>query len=303
MYKYIKKYLSVINKNYIAKPIIIAFFSVIIAYYLPDLTAKFIEEGMPSFPEIKPNKPNLYNQIHMISMGFILIFSCLISFYGIFGLIRYTMLQKHRGKRKLILVLVTYMYMIIGFANTYFLISYVGDGYDAIHKFNNYYNISQNKETKDLVVQKELRISNSNALSGIKDKLWSGVDTQEQLKLWNSGLSSDITEPLPISIVLKGVEYPQPQVIRYLPDNKPAVYANCLYFSTITIAALGYGDILPQSYLAKLLVCLETIMGQLLLALGIASAYSGISSTRKNQPIIKQSPNMDKTSDHYRIAK
>ncbi len=303
MNKYIKKCLSVINKSYVAKPLLIAFFSIVIAYYLPDLTANFIEEGLPDFPEIKPNKLDLYNQIHLFSMGFILIFSCSISFYGMYGLIRYTMLQKHRGRRKLILVLVTYMYMIIGFANTYFLISYVGDGYDAINKFNNYYKLSQNKDTKDLIIQKELRISNSNALSGIQDKLWSGVDTREQLQLWNSGLSKDIAEPLPISIILKGVEYPQTQVIRYLPDNKSSVYANCLYFSTITIAALGYGDILPQSYLAKLLVCLETILGQLLLALGIASAYSGISSTSRNKPSVKQAVNIDRITGGYSITK
>ncbi len=280
---YIKRGLSMAGSHYVAKPLFIAFLSILVAYYLPDLTAGMIERSMPDFPSIEQTKKiDFYEYVQLFSMMLILIFSCWTSFYGIYGLIRYTMFQKHQGKRKLILIIVTYMYMIIGFANTYFLVSYVGDGGDALYKFQNYYKLSQNKETKELMIQKELRVSNSNALFGIKDKLWSGVDTKEQLQLWNSELFNEISEPLPVDFIFKGIEYPEPKIVRYLPDNKISIYTDCLYFSTITIASVGYGDIIPQSGLAKFLVCLETIMGQLLLALGIASAYSGISNTSKN---------------------
>ncbi|MDQ1327497.1 MAG: hypothetical protein QG641_780, partial [Candidatus Poribacteria bacterium] len=80
-------------------------------------------------------------------------------------------------------------------------------------------------------------------------------------------------------------------------NNKLSVYADCLYFSTITIAAVGYGDIMPLSGLSKLLVCLETIMGQLLLALGVASAYSGISAVHKNNRVINQGIHLEKPAE------
>ena len=295
---YIKRGLLMISSLYVAKPLFIAFLSILVAYYLPDLTAGMIEQGMPDFPSIDQSKKiDFYEYVNLFSMMLILIFSCWTSFYGIYGLIRYTMLQKHQGRRKLIFVVVTYMYMIIGFANTYFLVSYVSDGGDALYKFQNYYKLSKNKETKELMIEKELRISNSNALGGIKDKLWSGVDTKEQLQLWNSELFNEISEPLPVSFIFKGIEYPQPQVVRYLPNNKISVYTDCLYFSTITIASVGYGDIMPQSGLAKFLVCLETIMGQLLLALGIASAYSGISDTSNNNRMVSQGVRLERPTD------
>jgi hypothetical protein len=289
MLTYIRRYLSSISNNYITKLLTIAVLSIITAYYLPDLTAWLIQNNMPDYPGIKkPQELLFYDQIHQLSMGLIFIFSCWISFYGIYKLIRYTILQERDGKKKLILVLVTYIYMIIGFANTYFLITYLADGYDSLHKFNDYYNLSLDKETKEYMIQKDLRIPNSNALSGIPHKLWSGVDTKEQLQLWNSEPFYKLPEPLPVSAIFKGVEYTQHQVIRYLPNNKPFVYADCLYFSTITIASVGYGDIIPLSALAKLLVCLETTMGQLLLALGIASAYSEVSTIRKNNRVVYQ---------------
>lgn len=287
--KYIRRCLSMIRNNYIAKLLIIAILSIVVAYFLPDFTAWTIEKDMPAYPGVKkPQELLFYDHIHQLSMGLVLVLSCWISFYGIYKLIRYTMLQKHQGRKKLVLVLVTYIYMIIGFANTYFLITYLADGYDALHKFDDYYKLSLNKETKEFMIEKEIRIPNSNALSGIKEKLWSGVDTKEQLQLWNAELFDKIPRPLPVSFIFKGVEYTQHQVIRYLPNNKLYVYADCLYFSTVTIASIGYGDITPLSGLAKFLVCLEAIMGQLLLALGIASAYSGISNTSKNTSVVNR---------------
>ncbi|MBP2651702.1 MAG: Ion transport 2 domain protein [Firmicutes bacterium] len=290
---YFKKCLTLINKSYVAKPLIIAILSIIIAYFLPDFTAWIIEENMPDFPGIT-QQYHFYDYVTMISMGLIFVFSCCISFYGIYGLVRYTLFQKHQGRRKLVLVLVTYMYIIVGFANTYFLISYVGDEYDSLHKFRRYYELSQNQEAKSLMIKEEIHLPNNNALLGIKSKLWSGVDTKEQLQLWNYKFLSEITETLPVSYIFKGVEFTQPQVIRYQPDHKLSAYADCLYFSTITIASVGYGDITPQSALAKFLVCLETIMGQLLLALGIASAYSGISHTTRTARVITQGTHHEK---------
>lgn len=38
-------------------------------------------------------------------------------------------------------------------------------------------------------------------------------------------------------------------------------FLTCLYYSTVTITTLGYGDISAQSELAQLLVILETILG------------------------------------------
>jgi hypothetical protein len=106
---YIKKGLSMAGSHSVAKPLFIAFLSILVAYYLPDLTAGIIERGMPDFPGIEQTqKIDFYEYVQLFSMMLILVFSCWTSFYGIYGLIRYTMFQKHQGKKKLILVIVTY---------------------------------------------------------------------------------------------------------------------------------------------------------------------------------------------------
>ena len=192
-------------------------------------------------------------------------------------------MQKHKSHKKLFLVLITYVYMIIGFSNTYFLLSYVDDASDSLLKFFTYYQLAQDTQTKSLMIEKDIRIANKNAFSGMNTRLWSGVDTKEQLQLWNADYYSfDNFEKMPVYFIFEAVKYPQSQVIRYLPNNKFPMYFNCFYFSVSTITSVGYGDITPTSTIARFLVCMEAVFGQLLLALGIASAYSGISDINKS---------------------
>jgi voltage-gated potassium channel Kch len=46
--------------------------------------------------------------------------------------------------------------------------------------------------------------------------------------------------------------------------------ANALYFSFVTLATLGYGDIVPASDLTRRLAVVEAVIGQLYLAVLVA---------------------------------
>ena len=48
-----------------------------------------------------------------------------------------------------------------------------------------------------------------------------------------------------------------------------------LYFSTVTITTLGYGDILPNSTCIRVLVMIETLLGIVVLGLFISCVFSG----------------------------
>ena len=61
------------------------------------------------------------------------------------------------------------------------------------------------------------------------------------------------------------------------------VFSEMYYFSFVTLTTLGYGDILPVSRLARSLATMEAILGQLYLAVVIASLVGiQISSNSKN---------------------
>jgi len=56
------------------------------------------------------------------------------------------------------------------------------------------------------------------------------------------------------------------QVIRFGGEHS----VDALYFSFVTLTTLGYGDITPTSPIAKMLVCMEAVVGQLFLAILVA---------------------------------
>lgn len=49
-----------------------------------------------------------------------------------------------------------------------------------------------------------------------------------------------------------------------------ASFDDMLYFSFVTLASLGYGDIIPLAPLARILVCIEVVFGQFYLAIMVA---------------------------------
>jgi hypothetical protein len=61
------------------------------------------------------------------------------------------------------------------------------------------------------------------------------------------------------------------------------VFSEMYYFSFVTLTTLGYGDILPVSRLARSLATMEAIVGQLYLAVVVASLVGIQISTRSHR--------------------
>jgi hypothetical protein len=66
-------------------------------------------------------------------------------------------------------------------------------------------------------------------------------------------------------------------------DNARHVFSEMYYFSFVTLTTLGYGDILPISRIARSLATLEAVVGQLYLAVVIASLVGLQISERANR--------------------
>jgi voltage-gated potassium channel Kch len=74
----------------------------------------------------------------------------------------------------------------------------------------------------------------------------------------------------------------------HLPDNLQPSTANfqveMIYFSFVTLATLGYGDILPDSNLTRSVAILEAIIGQFYVAVIVAVLVSAFVSQRMQNP-------------------
>ncbi|WP_171761520.1 ion channel [Vibrio sp. RE86] len=62
------------------------------------------------------------------------------------------------------------------------------------------------------------------------------------------------------------------RVVTIIPPIETIV--DCLYFSVVTISTLGFGEMLPKTILAKIVVMLEVVIGFVLMAVSIGTIMS-----------------------------
>lgn len=78
-------------------------------------------------------------------------------------------------------------------------------------------------------------------------------------------------------------------------ENIFYLFANCIYFSAITFATIGYGDITPLCLSAKMLVTLETFTSMLFVIFIFANFSNFKSNFSDNKPGIRHLEEMDET--------
>lgn len=85
------------------------------------------------------------------------------------------------------------------------------------------------------------------------------------------------------------VELMSPGAFR-IPENESLTVATFVYFSFVTLATLGYGDITPANIIARDLAILEAIMGQLYLVILISRLVSEHTANQGTREQGKQTP-------------
>jgi hypothetical protein len=71
---------------------------------------------------------------------------------------------------------------------------------------------------------------------------------------------------------------------RYFAQVRSATLSEYVYFSYVTLATLGYGDLTPATAVGRLLAVLETIAGSLYLVTAVSLVVSRIGSPRSARP-------------------
>lgn len=167
---------------------------------------------------------------------------------------------------KLITIVVAYVVLIMSFSSIYYFETYVGDYLDAASKYNFYSFYAKDQPKNSFSEERKKKILSNNykkegdrAFKGIKDRLWSGVDYDAYYKH-----EIDFTDE-----ILFGSYGPREDIIKFIPENWKGVYFDCLYFSTITISTVGYGDISPNQWYSKLTVIIQVVLGQALIIFAV----------------------------------
>lgn len=179
----------------------------------------------------------------------------------------YRSLTHHPRSDAAVLVLGGYIAVLLVFASLYYLFAFIGDFVDT-RESNSYYSAEARRVHQESGRELRYRRFSERAFSGVSARLWNGVEQRY-------GPFEDPRSGLPgAGTILRHTRAPKPP-FDFQPQNRLAVWLDCLHFSTVTIATLGYGDIIPTKWYSKLAADLEVLMGIVFVSLSLGRVLSG----------------------------
>lgn len=180
----------------------------------------------------------------------------------------------------------SYLAIVLIFTATYFQCSVLGDLSDASNK-RQLYTLQKNRKEQINKNLTFMRVNDQRAFKGIRPRLWSGIDYPELAITLNydSGNNNDMyiafdknyLEDLSIEQIEKitnNINDSTSNVIEYLKENEEEVYGDCLYYSVICIATVGFGDISPNLWYSKFFTVIEIMCGMSIFAFAIGFMFS-----------------------------
>ena len=177
----------------------------------------------------------------------------------------------------------SYIGTILIFAALFYQCAVLGDFEDSIHK-RNMYAMQVTTKKNDCAGLTFMRIIDQRAFKGIKPRIWSGYDYPSPSLLngpeinpdeWHYFMKNDYEDLSieQIERIANNVSY-YTKEIEYQKQNVADVYIDCLYFSVICIATVGFGDISPNLWYTKLFTAMEVFIGISIFVFAIGMLFS-----------------------------
>jgi len=199
----------------------------------------------------------------LLALGFLaLLFPLSLSLRALFR-----SLGHHPRSEAAVLVIGGYVSVLLVFASLYFIFVFIGDFVDT-RESNSYYRTAVERMRQRPDHELRYRQVSERAFSGMSDRLWNGIEQRY------GPLEDPRSGPPSPETILQQSRSAQPP-FDFQAQNRLAVWFDCLHFSTVTIATLGYGDIIPKTWYSKLAADLEVLMGIVFVSLSLGRVLGG----------------------------
>jgi len=166
-------------------------------------------------------------------------------------------------------VIACFLSILLVFAGIYYSMACLGDYNDAVVKMV-FYSKRYYDPERDLPLSESQR-----AFRGIENRRWAGLELLAMQKR-SAYLQPQDVQGVPLDdLRTAAASLPKPEAVSNTKDLIPLL-VDCLHFSTVTITTLGYGDISPQTWYAKMAADLEVLSGVFIVAISVGTYFSRI---------------------------
>lgn len=185
-------------------------------------------------------------------------------------LVLYRALQERMPRKAQVRVIVSsYACMIVVFTGVYFSMQFAGDHeYATDHYF--YYKYGGQDLARGRIQRLNPYPDTTLAFIGIKKRLWGTVDDYLPRGIYRD--LEDIERYRADWASRAGFR----DVVRFRRDAVWPVLGDCLHLSVITITTVGYGNIAPNTWYAKLATNVEALTGTVLVVIALGMLFSGM---------------------------
>lgn len=174
------------------------------------------------------------------------------------------------------IILLSYISMIVVFAGVYFSMAFLGDYDYAVDHFFYYQTAGQRLEAGGIKHINPYPAANR-AFVGMDERLWGTVDDYIPRGIYQ-GLD-DIERYRARWGALLAFE----GAVRFKRASVRPVLADCFHLSVMTITTVGYGDIAPKRWYAKLATDTQALTGTALLVVALGLTLSGQGSRPRSK--------------------
>jgi hypothetical protein len=184
-------------------------------------------------------------------------------------LVLYHSFQRRLARKTQIRVVVSsYFCMIVVFAGVFFSMQFIGDREYAIDHYD-YYKYAGEDLARHRIERLNPYPETPFAFVGIKDRLWGTVDD-----FLPRGIYRDLEDPERYRAEW-AVRADFESVVRFRLQAIRPVLSDCFHLSVITMTTVGYGNISPNTWYAKLATDVEALTGTVLLVVALGMLFAG----------------------------
>ncbi len=180
--------------------------------------------------------------------------------------------RRRAAKEGLLVIFTGYMAVLISFAGIYYSFNVISDYKDS-HDFADFYIHTAKHLDRGVLKRVPVRGQDEKAFSGMRHSTWSSLADEARPPFWHP--SATVSEDALLAAARRyearapGIDSSQTFTPSFRESARLPSFLQCLHFSVVTMATVGYGDVNPNKWYSQLAVDIQILMGQILIVFAL----------------------------------
>jgi hypothetical protein len=173
----------------------------------------------------------------------------------------------------LLVIFTGYMAVLISFAGIYYSFNVVSDYHEARDRADFYVHAASHLDDGSLRQVPE-RVRKENAFIGMRHSTWTDLADEARPAFWHP--SAKVSEDFLLEAARRYGPWRQDVSKdkrgfrpRFKGEERLPSLLQCLHFSVVTMATVGYGDVNPNQWYSQLAVDMQILIGQILVVFAL----------------------------------